>query len=91
MMQTDEEKLEYRKRVLPGYAKLYEMSDDERETYVVNLVNEALIKEGIAPIDRLLTDEEVEVASQKLYGPKKKSSFLNRLRRAWAVLWAQDN
>lgn len=90
MLQTDEEKLEYRKRVLPGYAKLYDMPDDERETYVVNLVNEALIKEGMAPIDRLLTDEEVEVARQKLYGPKKKASFLSRLRRAWGILWAQD-
>ncbi|KRL42183.1 hypothetical protein [Lacticaseibacillus manihotivorans] len=89
-MQTDEEKLEYRKRVLPGYSKLYDMPDDERETYVVNLVNEALIKEGMAPIDRLLTDEEVEIASQELYGPKKKASFRQRFRRAWAILWAQE-
>jgi hypothetical protein len=91
MMQTDEEKLEYRKRVLPGYAEFYEMSDEDRETYVVNLVNEALLKEGMAPIERLLTDEEVEIACQELYGPKKRSSFLSRLCRAWAILWAQDN
>lgn len=91
MMQTDEEIIEYQKRVIPGYAEFLAIPEDERESHVLAHVNEALIKEGLAPLDRLLTDEELEIARQELYGPRKKSNFLSRLRRAWAILWAQDN
>ena len=86
MLQTDEEKLEYRKRELPGYAEFVAIPEDERESHVLAHVNEALIKEGLAPLDRLVTDEELEIARQEVYGPRKKSSFLSRFRRAWAIL-----
>lgn len=90
-MQTDEEIIEYQKRVIPGYAEFLAIPEAERESHVLEHVNAALINEGLAPLHRLLTDEELEVARQELYGPKKKSSILNRFRRAWAILWTQDN
>ncbi len=84
---TDEEKLEYRKRELSGYAEFIAIPEDQREAYVVSVVNDGLMKAGLAPIKRLLTDEEIEVARQKLYGSAKKKSFTQRFRRAWAILW----
>lgn len=91
MMQTDEEIIEYQKRVIPGYAEFLAIPEAEREAYVLGHVNEARINEGMPPLERLMTDEELEAARQELYGPRKKPSFRSRLRRAWAILWAQDH
>lgn len=89
-MLTEKEQLEYRKRVLPGYAEFIEIPEEKREAYVLNIVNQAFIKEGLAPLERLATDEEVEAAIKALHAPAKKPSFRQRLRRAWAILWPKD-
>lgn len=90
-MLTEEEQLEYRKRVLPGYAEFIEIPEAKREAYVLNIVNQAFIKEGLDPLDRLATDEEVEAAIKALHAPAKKPNFRKRLRQAWAILWPNAN
>lgn len=91
MMQTDEEIIEFQKRVIPGYAEFLAIPEDEREAYVLRHVNEARMNEGMPPLDRLMTDEEFEAARKKRHESAPKPTFRHRLSRAWAILWAQDN
>ena len=91
MMQTDEEIIEYQKRVIPGYAEFLATPEEEREAYVLGHVNEARMNEGMPPLDRLMTEEELAAARKKLHEPAPKPTFRHRLRRAWAILWAQDS
>lgn len=90
MMQTDEEIIEYQKRVIPGYAEFLAIPEDEREAYVLGHVNEARVNEGMPPLDRLMTNEELEVAGKKRFEPVPKPTFCQRFRRAWAILCGRD-
>lgn len=91
MMQTDEEIIEYQKRMIPGYAEFLAIPEEEREAYVLGHVNEARMKEGMSPLDRLMTVEELEAARKKRHEPVPKPTFRQRFRRAWAILWAIEN
>lgn len=91
MMITDEEKRLYEERAQAYYDEYMAVPESKRSEFVLKVVNEAFINEGLDPLERLATDEEVEAAIKALHSPVKKSSFLNRLRRAWAIFWAQDN
>ncbi|WP_125711209.1 hypothetical protein [Lacticaseibacillus porcinae] len=87
MMKSDREIIEYEKQVVPGFAEFLAIPEDQREAYVLGHVNEALINAGMDPIDRLLTDEELESARRKLHAPAKKLTFRRRFQRAWVILW----
>lgn len=91
MMITDEEKRLYEERAQAYYDEYMAVPESKRSEFVLNVVNEAFINEGLDPLERLATDEEVKVALEKLHAPAKRPSFVQRLRRAWAILWMQDN
>jgi hypothetical protein len=90
MMITDEEKRLYQERAQAYYDEYMAVPESKRSEFVLNVVNEALLNEGLDPLERLATDEEVEAAIKALHTPAKKPSFRQRFRRAWAVLWPKD-
>ena len=88
---TEEEKRLYQERAQAYYDEYMAVPESKRSEFVLNVVNEAFLNEGLAPLERLATDEEVEAAIKALHVPAKKPSFRQRLRRAWSILWPQDH
>lgn len=91
MEEISPESLEYLKRHVPGFTEFLATPDDQKDSYLVRKINEKNLEYGLAPIDRLLTPEEAYAAAQQALHPQVKNNWRHRLRRAWAILWPQDN
>lgn len=91
MEEFSPESLEYLKRHVPGFTEFLATPDDQKDAYLLRKINEKNAEYGLAPIDRLLTPEEADAAAQQVLHPQVKNNWRQRFRRAWAILWAQDN